>query len=132
MLTAGPLAAQAGDEPDGKEYPVVEEVVLRGVPHVDEEELRAGLATKGTECKSILLQPFCWFSDSKHFVVKHRLDPLEVERDALRIRLFYWKRGYRDTEVETDIVPADGGVEVVFTVDEGPPTIATYIGVEQT
>src|SRR5689334_17475430 len=76
--------------------PLITQVALRGVRSVDIMQLRAGLVTKGSTCRSPLYLPICWITRSPTFTARHRLDPLEFRRDVLRIRVFYWQRGWRD------------------------------------
>lgn len=55
---------------------------------------------------------------------RHCLDSLELQRDAVRLRLFYRQRGYYKATVETSVTPVSpGAVKVGFAVDEGPPVI---------
>ena len=96
---------------------------------VDADALRAGLATQPTKCRSILYTPVCRFTRSPVFASRTFLDPDEVRRDALRIRLFYWKRGFRDAQVTTQNRVVPGGVKVRFDITEGAPTIAEQISV---
>ncbi|HEY7895413.1 MAG TPA: BamA/TamA family outer membrane protein [Gemmatimonadaceae bacterium] len=52
-------------------------------------------------------------------------DPLELERDAVRIRDFYDKSGVLHTDVGFEVKPdtSDRRVDVVFVIDEGKPTL---------
>jgi outer membrane protein insertion porin family/translocation and assembly module TamA len=55
---------------------------------------------------------------------RHCLDSLELQRDAVRLRLFYRQRGYYKTTVETSVTPVSpSAVKVGFAVNEGPPVI---------
>ena len=55
---------------------------------------------------------------------RHCLDSLELQRDAVRLRLFYRQRGYYKSTVETDVTPVSkSAVRVGFSVNEGPPVI---------
>ncbi len=55
---------------------------------------------------------------------RHCLDSLELQRDAVRLRLFYRQRGYYKTAVEAGVTPVSpGAVKVGFAIDEGPPVI---------
>ena len=48
------------------------------------------------------------------------------------IRVWYWKRGYRETQVDTAGVPrGHTAVGVTFRIDEGPPTLVSKIVVKQ-
>ena len=112
--------------------PLVIEVALRGVSKVDINQLRAGLATKGSTCKSPLYLPVCWITRSPIFTARHHLDPLEFRRDMLRIRLFYWQRGWRDASVVARTERAGPGVRAIFEVEEKEPTIIASLSVTQT
>jgi len=126
LILAAPAAAQ-------DDNPEVTRLNLHGVESVDKDELRASIATEESRCRSWLLQPVCWISKSRFFFERNYLDPQELPRDVLRIRVFYWKRGFRATQVDTAVVPRGrNGVEVTFDVAEGPPTIVTSIEVTQT
>jgi outer membrane protein insertion porin family/translocation and assembly module TamA len=101
----------------------VRDLVLNGVHSVGRVDLERSISTTESQCKSLLLTPFCWLSKSPTFVDKHYLDEAEFRRDVLRILVFYWKRGYRDATVDTAVTRlAPGAVRVVFNITEGPPT----------
>jgi outer membrane protein assembly factor BamA len=111
--------------------PLVTQVSLRGVKSVDINALRAGLVTKGTACKSPLYLPVCWITRSPTFNTRHRLDALEFRRDVLRIRLFYWQRGWRDAAVVARTERTSGGVRAVFEIEEKEPTVISELRVTQ-
>jgi len=119
-----PLHAQK----DEHETPEVRSLKLEGVEHVDVQDLERSIATRATRCRSIVLQPICAFSNSPTFEDKYYLDYDEFRRDVLRIRLYYWKRGYRETTVDT-LVQRTGArqVAVTFKVDEGRPTLISQL-----
>jgi outer membrane protein insertion porin family len=124
-----PLAAQDRDD-EGP--PRVERITFRGADALDTRELRASIATQQTRCRSVLLRPFCWLTDWSVFVEKHYLRPGELDRDELRLEVRYFRRGYREAMVRQETRPRGRGVEVVFTVEEGPPTVIMARDVEQT
>ena len=64
-----------------------------------QEHLDAGRRSAEACCS----RGFCLISHSPTFEFKHYLDEAELQRDVLRIRLYYWKRGYRETEVDTAV-----------------------------
>jgi outer membrane protein insertion porin family len=115
--------------------PIKPEVValsLKGVKSVDPKELLLSIATGKSHCSSFVLSPICAFSKSRLFYRRQYLDHDELRRDVLRIRVFYWKRGFRETQVDT--VVADRGtkrVAVTFDIKEGPPTTVSDITVNQ-
>jgi outer membrane protein assembly factor BamA len=128
--SAGSLWAQKVEEEDEK--PLILDVEFRGAERVPDKELRLGLATQPTRCKALLLKPFCWFSESGFFVEKHRLESAEVKRDELRLRVHYWRRGYRYAQVNSSIDTTSDGVNVIFHIVEGSPVIAERVTVQQT
>ncbi|MEO7964927.1 MAG: POTRA domain-containing protein, partial [Gemmatimonadaceae bacterium] len=109
--------------------PLVTAVDLRGVKHMDPKVLSLAILTRDSECRTLLYAPICLLTKSSQFYERHYLDALELRRDVLRLRLFYWRRGYRDTRVVTRTVPSSGGVRVIFDITEGPPTIVDQITV---
>src|SRR5262249_3333486 len=72
---------------------------------------------------SLILQAICLFSHSPTIEDKFYLDRDELARDITRIRVYYWKRGYRETMVDTVVAKIDDEkVGVTFKVTEGEPT----------
>jgi outer membrane protein insertion porin family len=58
------------------------------------------------------------------------LDREELARDVLRIRVFYWRRGYREAQVDTLVQRrGENTVAVTFDVREGPPTLVSDVAV---
>ncbi len=126
---AWPLSAQ--DSPADAEDPGVERITFRGVRGVSERILRASIATQETRCRALLLKPFCLVSDAPLVVEHERLDRQELERDVVRLRVAYFRRGYREASVAVEIRPLDEGVEVVFHVQEGEVTSIEEMEVRQ-
>jgi outer membrane protein assembly factor BamA len=106
-------------------------IVFQGLDAVRESELREVITTQQQRCRSILYRPICWVSDSRRFQQNPGLDALELERDRLRIRVHYFRAGYRTTQADVQVIPGDGGVQVVFVIEEGPPTLVEAIDVLQ-
>lgn len=114
------------------ERPEVRSLDLRGVRSVDRDELEQSIATSESRCKSVLLTAFCAITHSGRIWDKAYLDRSELRTDILRIRVFYWKRGYRETQVDTVVARrAPGEVNVTFRIVEGPPTRVSRVGVRQ-
>jgi len=102
------------------------------VKSVKQSDLLSSIYTTASYCNSFLLKPFCLFSKSKYFYTKKYLDHQELHRDVLRARVFYWKRGFREAEVDTAVVPrGHNQVGVTFLIKEGPPTLISDITVNQ-
>ena len=99
---------------------------------VRQSDLLQSIYTTSSHCNGFLLVPFCWISKAKYFYTKNYLDHKELERDVLRARVFYWKRGYREAEVDTVVVPrGKNQVGVTFLIKEGPATTVSDIIVSQ-
>ena len=129
VLPGGAEAQRARD--DEREAPEVKKLELRGVRGVSQDELRESLATQASECKSLLLKAFfCWYSHAPVFFDRHYLDREELRKDVVRVRVFYWKRGWRDATVDTAVTRDGDGVRVVFAVNEGPPTLVERLEVQ--
>jgi outer membrane protein assembly complex protein YaeT len=127
-------AALTSQNPAQKEpsHPEVVNLTLKGVKVVRKDELLQNIYTTASYCNSFILKPFCWISTAKYFYTRKYLDHKELQRDVLRIRVFYWKRGYRETEVDTAVVPrGHNKVGVTFLINEGPATLVSNIVVNQ-
>ena len=102
FLAAATLSGQSVRPSSGN--PEITELTLTGVHAVDPEELRLNIATDESHCVSVLLRPVCLFSKSPTFYKRFTLNRAELARDMLRVMVFYFKRGYRDTQVDTTVV----------------------------
>ena len=101
---------------------------------IDKKDMAGGLATQASGCKSLLLQPFCLFTKSNLVYDTHTLDHVELARDVVRIKVYYYRRGYRETEVDTLVSRAHkhtNRVRVTFRVREGKPLLVNSIAIEQ-
>jgi len=117
---------------DQMERPEVRSLALSGVRSVDRDELTQSIATTASRCKSFLLTVFCPLTHSDRIWEKRYLDRTELRRDVLRIRVFYWVRGYRQAAVDTSVVSkGDDQVAVTFKITEGSPTLVRAVHVNQ-
>ncbi len=122
------LHAQSGHSQN--ESPDVRKLTLAGVKQVDVVDLAKSISTQASRCRSLLLEPFCLFSHSPTFEEKHYLNHDELRRDVLRIRLYYWKRGYREAEADTSVERiGENQVAVTFNIREGRPTLVRKIAI---
>ncbi|HEY5086136.1 MAG TPA: BamA/TamA family outer membrane protein [Gemmatimonadaceae bacterium] len=128
-LSATPARAQTQASAG---IPEVTELTLKGVHSVDPDELRQNIATDESHCVSMLLRPICTFSKSPLFYKHVTLDRAELSRDMLRVMVFYFQRGYRDTQVDTTVVSTGRHkVHVTIGVAEGVPTLVSQIRIVQ-
>jgi outer membrane protein insertion porin family len=108
--------------------PEVRKLEFRGVKNVDVQALEKAIATQATRCISFLLTPICRFSRFRGFEERHYLDHKELQRDVLRIRVFYFKHGFREAQVDTVVAPlSEKTVAVRFDIVEGPATLVTQV-----
>lgn len=126
ILSPAFLAAQSA--PGEREV-----VALRfeGVRSFREEELRTAIETRESYCK--VPPPLSWAICSTFNLGREREyldDPITLEADAIRLRLFYFQRGFREAKVDVATVPKDDGIEVVFRIEEGRPVRVVALEVE--
>ncbi|HSU95776.1 MAG TPA: POTRA domain-containing protein, partial [Gemmatimonadaceae bacterium] len=130
-FATAPLRGQSAATPAAGN-PEITELTLTGVHAVDPEELRLNIATDESHCASVLLRPVCLFSKSPTFYKRFTLNRAELARDMLRVMVFYFRRGYRDAQVDTSVVRTGRHeVHVTIAVNEGKPTIVSGIRIVQ-
>ncbi|HEX6574118.1 MAG TPA: BamA/TamA family outer membrane protein [Gemmatimonadaceae bacterium] len=134
LLLPGSLASQT-TQPVSTEPPKqeIDRLAFKGVKALNKQELAKSLSTDDSDCASVLLYPLCLITHAHYVYTRRFLDHEELKRDVLRARVFYWKRGYRETEVDTVVAKkSNNHVNVTFNVTEGPPTLVDTITVTQT
>jgi outer membrane protein assembly factor BamA len=113
------------------EAPEIKRLDFNGVKSVDALDLERSIASVASACRNALYTPFCKFFDGERFVKKAYLDRDEVARDMIRIRVYYWRRGFRAAEVDTVITKVgDHQVGLAFNVVEHDPTIVRKLEVD--
>ena len=126
----GAAHAQAKVNPNPVEAPEIKHLVLHGVQNVDALDLEQSIASNATSCRNVIYVLFCRFFGGR-FVTKQYLDRDEIARDMVRIRVYYWRRGFRAAEVDTVITKVgDNQVDVAFNITEHDPTIVRKIQVD--
>ena len=119
-MSAGAQAAPS--LPRMVERPVLKELKISGNANIDSEELEAAMVTQATACRGIPW--YCNAIPLGFLRNKRTLDRAELERDMLRLRVLYWKRGWRAAQVTPTVTKVDEGeVKLAITVKEGPPTV---------
>lgn len=133
LLAPGAVASQTPSASKTPPRLEVDRLVFKGVKSVDLTELRNSISTDASHCVSLIVKPLCWVTHAHYVFTRKYLDHEELKRDVLRARVFYWKRGFRETAVDTLVKPTGADdVSVTFLVNEGPPTIVSDITVTQT
>jgi outer membrane protein insertion porin family/translocation and assembly module TamA len=126
-----PALGAQGSSSDISPTPEVRKLEFRGVSDaIDLDDLKSHIYTTATTCRSVLLAPICAFSNYRGFEERHYLDHQELARDVLRIKVYYFRKGYRETQVDTTVSPLnEKEVAVRFDIVEGPPTLLTSVDV---
>lgn len=110
--------------------PEVRSLEFNGAHSIDPAEIEQSISTTATRCRSFLLAVLCKFTRFRGFEERHYLDHKELQRDVLRIRVFYFKRGFREAQVDTAVTQlTDKAVAVRFDIVEGLPTMVTDVAV---
>ncbi len=74
--------------------------------------------------------PFCRFTPYRGFEERHVLNRQEFQRDVIRIRVYFYRIGYREATVDTTVtVLNEKQVSIRFDVHEGPPTMVADVNV---
>lgn len=133
LMFAAPIAAHAQAKGATVSRPEITELTIKGVKSVNESNLLNNLAVGQSHCLSLVLKPLCLISKSSLFYKRVYLENDELARDVLRARVFYFKRGFRDTRVDTTVVPTGRAqVHITMSVIEGAPTVVSALNVVQT
>lgn len=115
-LAAAPGMTHAqGFRPVG---PEVDDVELVGPQAFPEALLLSAIVTAESGCRTPVLAPLCLIGIARQ---PEYLDEDVLRADAVRLRLFYYERGYRDAVVRTETEATDDGVRVRFIIREGEP-----------
>ena len=86
LVRVAPAGAQVvGIDRDAT--PRVASISFNAVSALSTGDRRDAIVTEARRCKSFLLAPFCWVTNSPLFETRPRLDVEELERDVLRIRV---------------------------------------------
>lgn len=97
----GAVGGLAAQEPGGP--PEVVEVRFEGASTFSRSALAGAIVTRATACRSPALLLVCVLGAAKD---RHYLDSKVLQADLLRLRLFYFQHGYRDTTVDVEVLPA--------------------------
>ena len=114
-----------------EQRPEVRRVRIVGTKALGRDDVADALATKASGCLSLVFRPFCLFTRSPYVYERRYLDREEFQRDVVRLLVYYYKRGWRDAQVDTTVTRAGrNAVNVTFAVREGAPTRTARVTVE--
>ena len=109
----------------------VAKLVFDGAHAVSPDELKLVVFTRTSSCRLVLIAALCKLSQSQLFIDRRRTTPAALGEDITKLRVYYWRRGFRDAQVDTVLTPARHGMNVAFRIDEGEPTRIGTLDVEQ-
>ncbi len=99
--------------------PVIDALKIDGNVNISTTELKAAIVTEPSRFQRLAIVPLFFLHKRKKL-----LDKAELDRDLLRMRVLYWKRGWRAAQVTPEIKKVDEGhVTIALKVVEGPPTL---------
>ncbi|MCA9739104.1 MAG: BamA/TamA family outer membrane protein [Gemmatimonadota bacterium] len=119
FVGAGTVAGQApGLDPE------VVSLRFEGNDFMGRQELERAIFTNETACRSVLLYPLCWVGlDAAQ--QRYTVSPRMLQVDAVRLRVLYAQRGFRQATVDPVVRYPDQAdssqVELTFRIAENQP-----------
>lgn len=127
-LALGLLAALSLAVPTSAQQPEVVDLRFEGAHAFTTGELASAIATTATSCpllfRVVLVCALGVGRDEAY------LPPGALEADALRLRVYYYERGFRNAHVVADTTRDGDGVVVTFRIDEGEPVRIAVVEVQ--
>lgn len=108
--------------------PDVEALTFEGNDSFSSGQLARSILSRGTGCRALVLQPFCWVGagfaqDRAYFSQRTFRD------DFYRLQLFYYQRGFREAQIDTTITQLeDQRLHLHFSIEEGRPIRIASVG----
>jgi outer membrane protein insertion porin family len=100
------------------EQPKLATLKFTGNVNISTATLRAAIKTRATHARKLLGIPIFFLKKTE------LLDRAELDRDLLRIRVLFWKRGWRAAQVTPLLTKrSEGIVDLTLQIVEGPPTL---------
>ena len=132
LLTPAAAGAQAARPVLGpRDSMDVAKLVFEGDSAVSASDLRGVIFTRTSSCRLVLVAPLCKVTPSLLFTDRRRTTPAALGEDITALRVYYWRRGYREAQVDTVLAPAKRGVVVTFRISEGEPTRVASLDITQ-
>ena len=137
VLATAPLIARAQQPPRAPAASGLHDSIevgtltFDGAKAVSVADLKLVVFTRGSTCRLILIAPLCKLTTSQVVRDRRRTTPTALGEDITALRVYYWRRGYREATVDTVLVPAKHGTNVTFRIAEGPPTLIGHVDVSQ-
>ncbi len=117
--TAGLLVALSAAAPAAGQGLEVETLRFAGARSFTRTELAAAIETSATRCPNLLYALVCWAGVGEEEAF---LPAGALETDPLRLKVYYYERGFRQAQITVDTARAgDEAVRVTFHIQEGEP-----------
>src|SRR5262245_22215282 len=116
------LPARAQDPPKPAGIAELHHISFVGATAFSDAVLQTAILSTSSPCRYINFLGLCFFGRDRRDV-----DPIALQGDALRLRVFYYERGYREAKVAVDSARDHGSMNVTFTIDEGRPVTVSSV-----
>ena len=120
LLVVSPGAAQDPPKPAG--VADLHHISFVGATAFSDAVLQTAILSTSSPCRYIGLLGLCFFGRDRRDV-----DPIALQGDALRLRVFYYERGFREAKVTVDSTRDHGSMNVTFTIKEGRPVTVSSV-----
>ena len=134
LLLATPFVAASqgpAGRPDPRDSMDVASLTFDGANEVDASDLKLVIFTRTSSCRLVLFAPICKLTPTLVFTDRRRTTRKALGEDITSLRVYYWRRGYREAQVDTVLTPVKRGMAVTFRIVEGPPTRVGRVDVRQ-
>jgi outer membrane protein insertion porin family len=134
LILAAPFVAAAqapAGAPDLRDSMDVASLTFEGATDVDASDLKLVIFTRTSSCRLVFFAPICKLTPTLVFTDRRRTTRKALGEDITSLRVYYWRRGYREAQVDTVLTPVKRGMAVTFRIVEGPPTRVGRLSVTQ-
>jgi outer membrane protein insertion porin family len=134
LLLATPFVAAAQTpaiSPDPRDSMDVASLTFDGATEVDVSDLKLVIFTRTSSCRLVFFAPICKLTPNLVFTDRRRTTRKALGEDITSLRVYYWRRGYREAQVDTVLTPVKRGMAVTFRIVEGTPTRVGSLNVTQ-
>jgi outer membrane protein assembly factor BamA len=122
LLLIGTRGLSAQGKRDPHDSISVTTLTFPGAVNVSPDALKPLIYTKGSPCRLPFLIPVCKLTASQIVIDRRRTSEQALGEDITKLRVYYWKRGFRDAQVDTVLTKSARGFAVAFHIVEGEPT----------
>ena len=130
-LYAFPARGQKPAPRDSHDSLDVVALTFPGASAVSVTDLKLVIFTRASPCRLPFLIPVCKLTPSQLFTDRRRTTSVALGEDITALRVYYWRRGFREAQVDTQLVPVPRGFNVAFRIVEGAPTTISTLDIAQ-